>query len=100
MGDLNEVDTTQSPDFTTTNDKGEPVKWWKCRPLTQWAKRKDTHDVSLPNVRGWVVEDPLGLSYVLTEGQEIVYSTQRYEDAAVHIDVMKLNRNYDKYDKP
>jgi hypothetical protein len=41
----------------------------------------------------------LGLSYVLTEGQEIVYSTQLYENAAVHIDVMKVNKNYDKYDK-
>lgn len=89
---LNGVDRTQLPNFTTNNGKGNLCKWWFSPTITDWAQRENLHGTSLPTVRGWVVEDTDGDSYVLTEGQSIIYSTQRFEDACVHIDMMKLDK--------
>ena len=77
-------DKTKPPDFVSQDGN---VKWWNCKSLTEWAI-----EARLTNIRGWAVTDPLGESYVLTDGTSAIFSTQRFEDACVHIDIMKLNK--------
>lgn len=91
---LNGIDDTQPPDFTSTTTKGQTVQWWKCKPLTEWAHREDLHGIALPTVHVWVVKDPEGTQYVITEGQQYEYATQGFEDAASHIDVMKAAQQF------
>ena len=91
-----EPDLTKPPQFETRNARDEVVQWWKHDSLTNWAQRKNSKGTTLPTVKAWVTKEPLGLSYVLTEGQDIVFATERYEDIAVHIDIMKLDKELPK----
>lgn len=59
---------------------------WACSTLTNWA----THS-GFKDILGWVVEVDGADSYVLTQGKNIIFDTKCLEDAAVHIDIMKLN---------
>ena len=86
MLNLNGVDKSKPPCHYSHNDKGQYVKWWACPTLTNWA----THS-GFKDILGWVVEVDGADSYVLTQGKNIIFDTQRLEDAAVHIDFMRLN---------
>jgi hypothetical protein len=47
-------DKTKPPDFVSQNDKGQDVKWWHCKSLTEYAVCKNNEGISLSDVRGWL----------------------------------------------
>ena len=77
----------EEPDFV--NEEG--TKWWVKKGLTTYAQRPDKYGITLPNVVVWEVETKDGYrSYVITENNEIIKDSQKYEDIACHIDILKL----------
>lgn len=74
----------QPPDFV--NDKG--VKWWREDTITAHAKAR-----GLQGIQAWRIEETSGTqSYVLTEGDEVIYSSQQLDAVGVHLDLLYLIR--------
>ncbi len=94
MLNLNGVDTSSPPKFTTINEKGETVKWWLCPTLTSWAHHAGCNRKSLPSVHGWVVDISDNLEYVITENNMAVFSSKSLEEALVHIDIIRANEGF------
>ncbi len=86
MLNLNGVNKASKPCHVSTNEHGEVVKWWLCPSLNEWARHCGV------NVRCWVVEIAGRDSYVLTDETKVIFETQLLEDAACHIDIMKLDK--------
>lgn len=74
------------PAFTGQNDKGETVNWWPDKGLNEWAALKKIE------VKAWRTEINGRESYVLTDKVGVIFESQRLEDVAVHIDIMKLDK--------
>lgn len=69
------------------------VKFWVNRGLTDWARKPDHAGITLPNVTGYAAEEPSGRrTYLLTDGDAWIFESQRLEDVAVHIDILKLQK--------
>lgn len=85
MADL--LGTDREPDFT--NDEG--VRWWLLDVGTAYARNPDRAGRTLPEASAWLAEEPDGTrTFVLVDGGEAIYSTQRLEDLGVRIDIMKM----------
>lgn len=84
-------DGKREPDFVNP----EGVKWWIDKSLTEWATKPNIKGTRLPNVVSYVIEELNGnRSRVLVDKGVIVFDSQRAEDIAVHIDVMKLSKEF------
>lgn len=77
------------------NDEG--FKWWCDRDLTRYAVKPDVHGIVLPGVSVWFVEHPkTGYQerVILDADGTVEYHTTKLEDAAVHIEMMKVAKRY------
>ena len=79
----------KEPDFINV----EGTKWWIDKSTTKYAQQPDINKVQLPNVICFATEQINGYrSYVITENQQIEFTSQSLEAIGVHIDIMKLAR--------
>lgn len=77
------------------NDEG--FKWWCDRDLTRCAVKEDLHGTALPGVSVWFVEHPktgYRERVILDTDGTVEYHTTKLEDAAVHLDMMKVAKRY------
>ena len=73
------------------------VKFWANRSLTEWASQPDQHGITLPNLRAYAVEEISGRrTYLLTDGDAWIFESQRLEDVAVRIDILKIQKRYER----
>lgn len=73
------------------------VKFWVNRGLTEWARQPDLHGIMLHNLRAYAVEEANGRrTYLLTDGDAWIFESQRLEDVAVHIDMLKIQKRYEQ----
>jgi len=82
---------TEEPDFV--NEEG--TKWWVDKIATQYATKKDSFGVQLPGVVCFRTELSDGYSsFVVVDGQKIVFTSQQTDAIGCHIDVMKMAKRY------
>lgn len=86
----------KEPDFV--NKDG--IKWWIDKSLTQYAHRQDLKGISLPNVVAYFVKKPDKYKGYLTrvlidnDKQVPIYESQKLEDCAAYIDMLKLDKQH------
>jgi hypothetical protein len=82
---LDGVRDRNKPDYIGENG----VKWWLCPALNDWI----THKGLPPIVMGWSVLHPDGqAAYLLTYRGKVIFESPRLEEAAVHIDIIALDK--------
>ena len=87
------------------NEKG--VKWWVDKDLTKYAREPNPQGTTLERTTVFAVEEPNGHKTRLIVQQpeppagckihqqwQEVFESQRLEDIAVHIDIMKLDKEH------
>lgn len=80
------------------NEKG--VTFWLDTNLTDYAKQKDSNNVSLDNVVVYVLKETDGQFWYMiakTSG-EAIFTSKSLEEIGVRLDVMKTARHYAKKD--
>ena len=79
------------PDFI--NDGG--TKWWIDKIATQYAREKDLFDIQLPTITCFRTELDNGYrSFVIVDGQNIVFTSQQIDAIGCHIDIMKMAKRF------
>ena len=77
------------PDFI--NEKG--TKWWFDKSSTNYARKEDAKGITLPNVSVFYVEEINGnMSYVVIDGEDIIYESKQLEAIGAYIDILKFNK--------
>ena len=77
------------------NDEG--TKFWYDESLTDYAKRGNRNGTTLDDIIVWIVETSDGKRTRLivdTTNGSILFENVRTEDLAVHIDIMKIDKEY------
>lgn len=83
----------REPDFVD----GE-VKWWHVKSITEYATRENLHGISLPDIRGWVVQvDNDLLTYALVDNErgQAIFGATSLDAIGSHIDMMKIQKHYE-----
>lgn len=64
-------------------------QYWLDKDMTQYLKSDFVH--SITDMQALIVLHPNGKKYrILVQDGKVVYETQRLEDMAVHIDILKM----------
>ena len=73
------------PDFI--NDDG--VKWWHQKGITNYAKFRN-----LPDIQGWLVEQPTGeMNWVLTRNGQVIHDQGGIDALGIKIDLIQASEN-------
>lgn len=78
----------------------EGTRWWEDADLTAYAVKPDVHDIMLTKASVWYVEKPDGYqTRLLVMDDAIEFESQKMEDMAVHIDMLKTAKRFDKAER-
>lgn len=75
----------------------EGFEWYKDKSIQNWIDRDTESAPKLKNVYAFLVKKGDEVDRVLiNDKQQVIYSTKRFEDMCVRIDILKITEKYDK----
>lgn len=82
----------KKPDFV--NEKG--VEWYKHKSLTEHCTRENQQGITLPTHAVFYIKTKDDVTYGIVDlaKGELVYTSNLYEAIAVHIDILKVAKQF------